>query len=265
MSVVADGLSSHRAANAPGCTQASAATHAQAVECELVRCSLRLEELEEDWRDVWNSLPDATPFQSPDWLLPWWKHYGEGQLFSFAFWDGARLVGLAPLQIFRSAADSRRKLFLLGTGNSDYMDVLFDPAWRQPCLSALFSEIRKWSDCWDVCSFQRLRRASPLMDELDDTSGWRVQNGEQTPCVAIDLHDLRHGSVMLKRSQSYGRKLQRVHPYSFEEAQPETLDEFSDALERLHQQRWRAEGCRGALSSARDPQFSSHGGASLSE
>jgi CelD/BcsL family acetyltransferase involved in cellulose biosynthesis len=211
--------------------------------------------LEEDWRELWSSLPDATPFQSPDWLLPWWKHYGEGQLFSFAFWDGARLVGLALLQIFRSAVDPTRRLFLLGTGNSDYLDALFHPAWRRACCNVLMAEIDKRSECLDVCSFQRLGRGSPLLDEIAVPSGWRVEQAEQVPCVAIDLRDLGHGSVMLRRSQSYARKLQGVHRYCFEEASAATLDEFSDALERLHQQRWREEGCRGALSTARDRSF----------
>jgi CelD/BcsL family acetyltransferase involved in cellulose biosynthesis len=255
MPVVAGGLISQRRTAAPEQTNVSAATRAQSIDCELVSCSLRLEELEEDWRELWSSLPETTPFQSPDWLLPWWKHYGEGQLFSFAFWDGARLVGLAPLQIFRSAADPTRRLFLLGTGNSDYLDVVFHPEWRSACCNALMTEIYKRSDCWDVCSFQRLRPRSPLLDEIAGPSGWHVEQAEQVPCVAIDLHDVGHGSVMLRRSQSYARKLQRIHLYSFEEASAATLDEFSAALERLHQQRWREEGCRGALSTVRDRSF----------
>jgi CelD/BcsL family acetyltransferase involved in cellulose biosynthesis len=254
MSVVAGGLT-QRGTAAPERTSGSAATRVQSIDCELVSCSLRLEELDEDWRELWSSLPDATPFQSPDWLLPWWKHYGEGQLFSFAFWDEARLVGLAPLQIFRSPADPTRRLFLLGTGNSDYLDVLFHPAWRSACCNALMSEIDKRSHCWDVCSFQRLRRGSPLLEDPIEHHGWRVEQAEQVPCLAIDLRDLGHGSVMLRRSQCYARKLERVHRYSFEEASAATLDRFSDALERLHQQRWREEGCRGALSTARDRSF----------
>lgn len=225
------------------------------VECELIGCFLRLEELEEDWRELWLSLGDTTPFQSPDWLLPWWKHYGEGQLFSFAFWAGGRLVGLAPLQIFRTASDGGRKVFFSGTGNSDYMDVLSDPAWRTACWTALTTEIRKRSECWDVCSFQRLRQGSPVLDDIADVTGWRMEQREQAPCVAIDLRDSGHGAVMLKRSKSYARKLQGTQPYSFEEATLETLGEFSEALERLHQQRWREQGCRGALGAERDRSF----------
>lgn len=227
----------------------------RSLDCEFVGSFLRLEELEEDWRELWSSLDEATPFQSPDWLLPWWKHYGEGQLFSFAFWDGGRLVGLAPLQIFRSANESRRQVFLLGTGNSDYMDVLFDPASRRLCCQILLTELGKRDRHWDVCSFQRLRPGSPLLEEIPHEAGWRVVSAAQAPCVAIDLHDLKHGAVLLRRSQSYVRKLQRADRVTFEEARSESLDEFSDALERLHQQRWHEEGRRGALSTPRDRSF----------
>jgi len=224
----------------------------RSVDCEFIGSFLRLEELEEDWRELWSSLRNATPFQSPDWLLPWSKHYGEGQLFTFAFWEGGTLVGLAPLHIFRSTSEPTRKVFLLGTGNSDYMDVLFDSAFRSQCWSALLSEIRNRRERWDVCCWQRLRWGSPMLGDIADGIGLRTEDQEQVPCAAVDLHDLGHGAVLLRRSQNYARKLQRSHPYSFEEATTETLGEFSEALERLHQKRWREQGYRGGLSSPRD-------------
>jgi CelD/BcsL family acetyltransferase involved in cellulose biosynthesis len=237
---------------------------------EVVTDAQRLHEIESEWRALWTSLPDATPFQSPDWLLPWWKHYGEGDLLSFALWHGGRLVGFAPMYVFRSqnphpvpqrawekdgARAAKRKLFLLGTGNSDYLDVLFDPAFRLQCCSAYLTEIWNVRACWDVCSFQRLRRGSPLLEEVVSTPELREEVSQQVPCVAIDLHNLGHGGVLLKRSHGYARKLQKVHRFTFEEATAGTLDDFSEALERLHQERWHEEGYQGALSSARDRSF----------
>jgi CelD/BcsL family acetyltransferase involved in cellulose biosynthesis len=223
--------------------------------CEFIGDSQRLDEIEDDWRELWSSLSDATPFQSPDWLLPWWQHYGEGRLFSFAFWRGGKLAGFAPLYIYTAAAEPRRKLFLLGTGNSDYLDVIVDPALRAPCWHALLAEIKVRSDYWDVCSFQRLRPGSPLLNAIPDHAGLREEVNPQVPCVAIDLHDPGHGEVLLRRSKTYARKLQKVHRFTFEEATADTLDEFSQALERLHQQRWQEEGYEGALRSARDRSF----------
>jgi CelD/BcsL family acetyltransferase involved in cellulose biosynthesis len=241
--------------------------------CEVVADPQRLYEFEDEWRALWTSLADTTPFQSPDWLLPWWKHYGQGELLSFAFWHGGRLVGFAPMYVFRSrrphpvpqrardkggaapATEAARRLFLLGTGNSDYLDVLFDPMFRLQCWGTLLTEIRTRGACWDVCSFQRLRRGSPLLEDAVNVPELRLELSQQVPCVAIDLDDPGHGSVLLKRSHGYARKLQKLHSFSFEEATAGTLDEFSEALELLHQERWQEEGYQGALSSARDRCF----------
>jgi CelD/BcsL family acetyltransferase involved in cellulose biosynthesis len=72
---------------------------------EFIDNSSRLNELAGKWRELWSSLPDTTPFQSPEWLLPWWRHYGEGPLFSFAFWIKGELAGFAPLYLYKNAAD----------------------------------------------------------------------------------------------------------------------------------------------------------------
>ena len=223
--------------------------------CEFIADAQRLNELEKDWHALWSSLRDATPFQSPDWLLPWWMHYGEGSLFSFAFWGGDQLAGFAPLYIYKAPEQADRKLFVLGTGNSDYLDVIFDSRFRKQCWRMLISEIRRRSGCWDVCSFQRLRPGSPVLEEPVDEPALRAEVSQQVPCLAIDLHDLEHGSVMLRRSKTYARKLQGLQSFTFEEATANTLDEFSEALERLHQERWQEEGYQGALSAPRDRSF----------
>ena len=53
MSAVAGGLTLQRGTAAPERTNESAPVRAPSIDCELVSCSLRLEELEEDWRELW--------------------------------------------------------------------------------------------------------------------------------------------------------------------------------------------------------------------
>jgi CelD/BcsL family acetyltransferase involved in cellulose biosynthesis len=43
-----------------------------------------LEDLRAEWEALWASIPDATPFQHPAWLLPWWRHIGRGTLAAIA-------------------------------------------------------------------------------------------------------------------------------------------------------------------------------------
>jgi hypothetical protein len=64
---------------------------------ECVRDLGGLAALRPEWRALWRRCPAATPFQSPAWLLPWWRHLGGGELLAIAVRDGERLVGDGPL------------------------------------------------------------------------------------------------------------------------------------------------------------------------
>jgi CelD/BcsL family acetyltransferase involved in cellulose biosynthesis len=51
-----------------------------------------VEAIEPAWCDLWEQDPAATPFQSPDWLVPWMRHlWGGGRLRVLAIRDGNRL------------------------------------------------------------------------------------------------------------------------------------------------------------------------------
>src|SRR3954453_23575296 len=80
---------------------------------------------ETDWRTFQSYFPPATPFQTPEWLLTWWRHFGSGKLQVLIFRSGADIVGVLPC--FLHEWNSRRQLTLVGTGVSDYLDPIFDP------------------------------------------------------------------------------------------------------------------------------------------
>jgi CelD/BcsL family acetyltransferase involved in cellulose biosynthesis len=66
-----------------------------------------LTQFEPEWQGLWAALPR----RSPDWLLPWWDHYGEGQLASFVFRHDGELVGFAPLYITTITHNPRGNCF----------------------------------------------------------------------------------------------------------------------------------------------------------
>src|SRR4051794_39590259 len=86
-----------------------------------------LEALRPAWEDLWHSAEESTPFQSPGWLIPWLRHLGEGKLQCLSFWQDEQLCGLAPLYIYNRPEDGKRQLLLMGSGNSDYLDILVRP------------------------------------------------------------------------------------------------------------------------------------------
>src|SRR5436190_4649387 len=97
-----------------------------------------LEELRPEWLAVWHRSELSTPFQSPDWLIPWWRHIGEGQLQSLAIRRGAQIVGIAPLYLYVRPQTSVRELFPLGIATTDYLDVICEPRFASAAAVALF-------------------------------------------------------------------------------------------------------------------------------
>ena len=55
-----------------------------------------LERLRPEWEALWGAIPDATPFQSPAWLIPWWRHVGDGELLTLSLRESGKLIGLFP-------------------------------------------------------------------------------------------------------------------------------------------------------------------------
>lgn len=121
--------------------------------------------LRPQWLELCCRAPDSTPFQSPAWIIPWWKHFGSGQLCALAVNDGRRLAGFVPFFIVHS--EGRRNLVLIGTGNTDYLDVLFDDEARRDAATLLSEHLCKNRGSWDTCDLQNLRKDSVLAtDEI---------------------------------------------------------------------------------------------------
>ena len=60
-------------------------------------CALAIDELEtlddllalrSQWVELWRRCADSTPFQSPAWIIPWWKRFGSDQLRVVAYATG---------------------------------------------------------------------------------------------------------------------------------------------------------------------------------
>src|SRR5215212_1197948 len=73
----------------------------------------RFAALEEDWEDLYQNSPLATPYQSWAWLYSWWESYGEDyELRLITVRDGDLLVGLVPLMLQRRWGFFERLLFI---------------------------------------------------------------------------------------------------------------------------------------------------------
>ena len=194
-----------------------------------------------DWLDLWRQAPHATPFQSPMWLVPWWRHFGSNDLTVITLREADRLVGIAPLYVIRD--DDESLGLLLGTGTADYLDVLCSAA--DPG-GVIFETLQK-VDCqlWD---FQQLRSYSPLL-RAKAPDGWTDNVEEQDPCLVLEID--KAGDELQGLTSTHFRKKLRYYKRSlactFEEANAANLDNLLEALFVLHAARWQRRGMSGML------------------
>ncbi|HEV8432042.1 MAG TPA: hypothetical protein VGR95_01425, partial [Thermoanaerobaculia bacterium] len=200
-----------------------------------------LERIADRWEALWRRDPNATPFQSPQWLLPWWKHFGSDTPHVIAQTSTASdgsLDALAPLYILRDEDSGESLGMFLGTGNSDYLDVLQIEGGD---ASLLIDSITR-ADCqlWDL---QQLRPSSSLLSvPLPD--GWSDNVEDQDPCPVLPIENAGEELQNLlstharKKLRYFRRCLEREGDVRYENATAESLDTLLDALYELHAARW---------------------------
>lgn len=203
-----------------------------------------LEALRSEWAGLWARCPTATPFQSPAWLIPWWQCLGRGDLWTLALRHDDRLVGLAPLFIYPETRGSfARTVRVLGTGNTDYLDVLVEPDFEAVGLASFFRHLDRHRERWDGCDFQHLRADSPLLD-APVPARWSDEVTVQEACPVLTLPERieeqreRIPAGFLKKLRYYRRRAEREGTVAFESACEENLERLFGAFLRIHSARW---------------------------
>jgi CelD/BcsL family acetyltransferase involved in cellulose biosynthesis len=217
---------------------------------ELITTAADLAALAPAWDALWRRSPEATPFQSPQWLLPWLTHFGAGgELATVATRDGEALTSIAPLYVLRE--DDESLGLLLGTGISDYLDMLGDGAAALDALQTIDCQL------WDL---QQLRPSSTLLTAT--LPGGLAENVEdQEPCPILRIEGASEELESLlstharKKLRYYRRSLERLGDVCVEEATEDNLDALLETLYALHAARWRRRNLPGVLADAATQQF----------
>lgn len=223
---------------------------------ELIRDADRLYAIKEEWSQLWDEDSLATPFQSPEWLLPWWKNFAEGELFVTAIRRYGRLFALVPFYIYTHSKNGERQLLLLGAGTSDYLDGLF--AERGPVGDANNAPLEMIAECilehrqlWDVAYMQQLRAGSSLLYLADLLSG-NSHRYPSDPCSILWTDGPGVLPAKLSKNVHYYRhRAEQQGKLEFEAATEEMAPSIFEMLIALHGQRWKARGEPGVLADGR--------------
>ncbi|MFL5273641.1 MAG: GNAT family N-acetyltransferase [Anaeromyxobacteraceae bacterium] len=208
-----------------------------------------LERLRPSWEALWSRDPRATPFQHPDWILPWCRRFWR-EPFAVAVRRGGALVGLAPLHAHTWQG---RRLVQLASGPlADFQDLIAEPDHATTVAALVLEELASRAATGEVVELDGLREGSPLLGApsplavLDE-----VAAVESCPELALPDDAARLCDAVPRRQwEGYGyerRRAARAGALAFDLATADTFDARFDELARLHALRWSARGEPGGV------------------
>jgi CelD/BcsL family acetyltransferase involved in cellulose biosynthesis len=224
----------------------------------------------EEWRALNGRARAGTLFLGPEWLLPWWKQFGEGrELAVVCVREGGRLIGLLPLfleQVRLSGIEVRRLAFL-GDGDTgcDYLDVLAEPGREREVLDQCLAKLVELP--WDLCDLDGLWRESFTALQLAQrfppgkaVSGVLRDARIRFVCPHIPLSGTWEQYLEgLSRRENLRRRekwIYRQPGVSVSCArEPDAAMKATDEFLALHRARWAVEGGSDGLTDARHEAF----------
>lgn len=196
--------------------------------------------LSSEWEALWHRVPNATPFQSPRWLLPWWERFGNATPRLLAVYsNGSTLAAVFPLYVLQEAGC--RKLLPFGISLSDYIDALIDPE-HPEAIEVLLQSLVAFPD-WDQCYIPELAPSAALLSARCPTelTEDRVASG---PCPVLSLPSqvdaLREvvPRKTLRDLRQVRRRTAAAGELSVARADAASVAEIMHEFFRLHERRW---------------------------
>ena len=244
--------------------------------CSILRSTPELEVFCPTWQDLWASDREATPFQHPAWLLPWWRAFGDGhvdrELRCIVVHDTSAQklpVAFLPAYVYPDLTTGERQLLLLGAGTSDYLDGVFtahEAEDRQAQAHAALYHLLSLTG-WDVLHMAQLRARSALLSALQALPAklttdsaldltYAVETWPAEPTSRLPASPLSGLPVKIRRNALYYRnRAQREGELTLHIATEADCLYLFEELVSLHNERWQAAGQSGVLS---DPAVLAH-------
>jgi CelD/BcsL family acetyltransferase involved in cellulose biosynthesis len=232
--------------------------------CAWTQVCESLEELQPlvpQWENLLASIPEASIFNTWDYLAPWWRAFGGGQkLLVVAFYDAtSRLMGLAPLALSAKciAGMNVRVVRLMGDGNySDALDILARPGAEEVVAAGLVGFLAKRTSLWDICELNTLPSRSSCGSHVLRrlaTEGW-PHLVYSRPAAIVLLPESWESYLKLisamerEKIGRFSRRLERKYRARFYRCtKSDDLNTCLEHLFHLHQKRWEFRGEPGSF------------------
>ncbi len=226
---------------------------------EVMRGVDALAALREEWEELFEAVPSASPFLTYSWMAAWQATVGMGhEPLLLCARDGGRLVGLLALSERTSAAvgTAVRRVSFMGERivAADGLDVLALPQYARPAAAAIVTRLA--AEPIDLLVLDGLPADSPMLSLL----AWQLGNDGRRAytlsthqiCPYLDLSAGWEGTLSKsRRPHQFGRLLRAVSGLDGFETRSVTEPGLAGAaLERLlalHDQRWAEQGGSDAM------------------
>jgi CelD/BcsL family acetyltransferase involved in cellulose biosynthesis len=240
----------------------------------------RLEDLAHEWEALLARSASNEVTLHPRWMLAWWDVFGDGrEIRTAAFYDGDRLVGLAPLLarrfVYRRAIPFRR-LELLASGEdradeicSDYIGVIAERGREREVADAFAHALVGGAmGGWDELSLRSMNGDTDLPKRLQDAFA------EHGMLATLEQHDSASYAPLPKTWDAYTQTLKRKkrwqlrdtlksfeawagHPPEITKVRTRAdLDRAKRVLRELHGERWSEDApSQGVFASRRFTEF----------
>lgn len=194
--------------------------------------------LEPAWRGLWRRSPSATPFQSPAWLLPWWRQFGTGHARVAVLWAGTgALAGVLPLYELPEAG----RVLPMGAGITDRHDALLAPDAPPGAAGVLLATALAGAAL--PCDLPDLPDGAALL-AAPAPPGWHDTRTERegAPELAGDIPARQMRKLRMARHRA-----DRAGGYAVARTCAATLAAHLAAFAALHAASWTARGETGVL------------------
>lgn len=203
---------------------------------ELIDTDPALHALAADWSALWKSTPNATPFQSPEWLMPWWRQFGTGRPRVAVLRANGGLQALLPLYVL----PEERKILPIGAGITDYHDALVAPDAPPDAVDVLLHTALAGSD--EICDLTDLPPSARLRDAATP-AGWQSSLHSSDTCPVLPLGPDLRASIPAGQHRNIRQSSHRADAlggWTVEMATEAALPEMLQTLLRLNAARWEA-------------------------
>jgi CelD/BcsL family acetyltransferase involved in cellulose biosynthesis len=217
------------------------------------------EELRPTWNDLLDRCPDATIFQTWEWIASCIQALGVGKTpVCLTVWDADRLVGIAPFEI--AGGVTLRRLQFIGTDVSDYLDCVKAPDLAESVMDTIQQWLEQHKNRWHLIHFQNVRAGSQML-ALFTGNGYRPERFKADNSYYIELPQT--WDAMSERLKSRKRNelsrasrlIERDFALEISDLRGDKLQEGLESLFTLHTAFWRQRGLPGMLGSERKRKF----------